>query len=201
MRIFSTLYVKVLQWSKHRFAPYYLFSLSFAEASFFPIPPDVMLAPMALAKPKSAFRYALITTLASVLGGIFGYLIGAWAFELVRPYILGSSYAETYLHVETWFTTWGFWLMFIVGFVPIPYKIFTIAAGATHISLLPFIVGSLVGRGGRFFLVTSLMLWGGKRMEDMLFRYIDRVAWVVIGFALVGGGVWYFTSSPNPVVA
>lgn len=192
MRIFSLLYKKMMQWSKHRHAPYYLYGLSFAESSIFPIPPDVMLAPMALANPERAWSFATFTTIASVLGGIFGYLIGAVAFTLVHPLILHLGYETSYQHIESWFDIWGFWLMFVAGFAPIPYKLFTIAAGATHISLLPFVLGSIIGRGGRFFLVTALVLWGGDRMEKILHQYIDRIAWITIGLAFLV--YWFYAS-------
>lgn len=193
MRIFSFLYNKMMTWSKHRHAPYYLYGLSFAESSFFPIPPDFMLAPMTLAKPSQAWNYALYTTLASVLGGIFGYLIGYLAFSLVHPVIIHLSYETTYEHIQVWFKDWGFWVMFIAGFAFIPYKLFTIAAGATHIAMLPFILGSFVGRGGRFFLVAAAVRWGGERIEQALIRYIDPIGWALVIIAvMVYGGYHYF---------
>lgn len=191
MRLFSALYNKIMLWSQHRHAPYYLYSLSFAESSFFPIPPDFMLAPMALAKPERAWVYAAWTTIASVLGGVLGYYIGYLAFNLVHPLIIQFGYENTYQHIETWFKLWGFWLTFVAGFAPIPYKLFTIAAGATHISLLPFIIGSFVGRGGRFFLVTGLMLWGGERMKDLLVRYVDRLGWLLVVLIFLVYCIWH----------
>lgn len=191
MRIFTPLYDKMMVWSRHRLAPYYLFGLSFAESSVFPIPPDVMLAPMALAKPNRAWLYATLTTIASVLGGVFGYLIGAFAFNLVHPYLIHFGYEATYLQIEAAFKTWGFWLMFIAGFAPIPYKLFTIAAGALHIPLLPFILGSTIGRGGRFFLVALAMLWGGEKLEQWLNRYIERICWITLIVLAIGYGFWH----------
>lgn len=191
MRIFSYLYNKMLEWSRHRHAPYYLYVLSFAESSFFPIPPDFMLAPMALANRKQAWTYATFTTIASVLGGLFGYLIGAWAFNLVHPLIIHLGYELTYQKIQLWFKTWGFWVMFFAGFAPIPYKLFTIAAGAMHIPLIPFILGSIVGRGGRFFLVAATIFWGGERLEQILTRYVDRIAWSVLGVAGFSYGIYY----------
>lgn len=191
IRIFTFLYHKMMTWSRHRHAPYYLYGLSFAESSFFPIPPDVMLAPMALANPARAWLYAALTTVASVLGGLFGYLIGAIAFSLVHPLITKMGYEVTYQNIEAWFNQWGFWLMFVAGFAPIPYKLFTIAAGTMHIALLPFILGSTIGRGGRFFIVTALMLWGGAKMELWLTRYIERLSWCILG--LLVAGYWLYS--------
>lgn len=193
MRIFTALYEKMMEYSRHPHAPYYLFGLSFAESSFFPIPPDVMLAPMALAKPDQAWTYATLTTIASVLGGLLGYLIGAVAFNFVHPYIISFGYEQTYQHIETWFNLWGFWIIFIAGFAPIPYKLFTVAAGAMKIALLPFVLGSIVGRGGRFFLVTLVIKLGGVRMEQIVAKYIERISWVVIILLIAGYWYWHRT--------
>lgn len=173
-----------MAWSRHRHAPAYLAGLSFAESSFFPIPPDVMLAPMSLANPKRAIRFALITTLASVVGGLFGYAIGYFAFDLIEPWLRQSHYWPVYQKAVAWFGEWGFWAIFIAGFSPIPYKVFTLAAGVLSMALLPFILASLIGRGLRFFLVAGLMAWGGARMEAVLYRYIDRLGWITIALVV-----------------
>jgi len=180
MQLFSALYDRVMQWSRHPHAPRYLAGLSFAESSFFPIPPDVMLAPMALAEPARAWRLAALTTLASVVGGLFGYFIGLFAFDVVEPLLHDMGYYEKYLQAKAWFDDWGFWAIFLAGFSPIPYKVFTITAGVISMSLLPFMIASLFGRGLRFFLVASLMAWGGERMERRLRTYIDRIGWIMV---------------------
>jgi membrane protein YqaA with SNARE-associated domain len=181
MRLFSALYDRVMSWSRHRHAPWYLGGLSFAESSFFPIPPDVMLAPMSMAQPSKAWQFAALTTLTSVAGGLFGYLIGFFAFELIEPMVTdGGHYADAYANAEAWFNEWGLWVVFIAGFSPIPYKIFTITAGALHMALLPFVLASAIGRGARFFLVAALMAWGGEPMERQLRRYVDTIGWVMI---------------------
>ena len=184
MQLFSPLYNRVMQWARHRHAPGYLFGLSFAESSFFPIPPDVMLAPMTLANPARAAWFASLTTVASVLGGLFGYLIGLFAFDLVEPILRGAGYYSKYLQAQAWFDEWGFWAVFLAGFSPIPYKVFTITAGVISMALLPFMAASLIGRGARFFLVAFLMSWGGERMEKMLRQYIDRIGWLVVLLAV-----------------
>jgi membrane protein YqaA with SNARE-associated domain len=183
MKIFTGLYDKCMQWSRHRYAVRYLSALSFAESSFFPIPPDVMLAPMSMAKPERALGYAAITTLSSVIGGLFGYLIGAYGFELIQPWLQESHYWEKYLHSRDWFERWGFWAILIAGFSPIPYKIFTIAAGTLGMNLPLFIAGSFLGRGGRFFLVSALMAWGGPRMEENLRIWVEWLGWAVVVLA------------------
>jgi membrane protein YqaA with SNARE-associated domain len=191
MRLFSSLLTMVMGWAEHRHASYYLAGLSFAESSFFPIPPDVMLAPMTLAKPERAWQFALVTTLASVLGGVAGYLIGMFAFELVEPLLHSAGYWERYLATREWFAVWGVWVVFLAGFSPIPYKIFTITAGVVGMVFLPFVLASFVGRGARFFLVAWLMRMGGAKMERILKQYIDRIGWllvivVVLGYFLLG---------------
>jgi membrane protein YqaA with SNARE-associated domain len=180
MRLFSPLYRKVMNWARHPHAPWYLAGLSFAESSFFPIPPDVMLAPMALARLERAWHYAALTTIASVIGGLFGYLIGHFAFDLAEPFIRNAGYWESYMQARDWFAVWGFWVIFVAGFSPIPYKVFTIAAGTVSMALLPFTIASIIGRGGRFFLVAGLIRWGGKRIEVILRDYIDRIGWSVV---------------------
>lgn len=186
MKIFSPLYARAMNWSRHRHAPWYLGVLSFTESSFFPIPPDVMLAPMSLANPSRAWFFALLTTLTSVAGGLFGYLIGAYAFDLIEPWLRDSRYWDAYLTAQAWFGEYGFWAIFIAGFSPIPYKVFTIAAGAASMALLPFTIASLIGRGARFFLVAGLMAWGGEKMEATLRRYVDGLGWATVAAVVVG---------------
>lgn len=175
------MYDKTMSLSRHPKAPWYLGGLSFAESSFFPIPPDVMLAPMSLAHPKKAWQYALITTLASVFGGVLGYLIGVFAFHWVEPLLRDYGYYSHYLHARQWFADWGFWAIFVAGFSPIPYKVFTITAGVVSMAFFPFVAASFIGRGARFFLVSTLMARGGKKMEKTLRQYIDILGWITIG--------------------
>jgi len=180
MKLFSRLYERVMRWAGHRHAPWYLGGLSFAESSFFPIPPDVMLAPMALARTDRAWRFAAIASGASVLGGMLGYLIGHFAFAQIEPWLQASNYWDRYLQAVAWFDEWGVWTIFIAGFSPIPYKVFTIAAGAISMAFLPFVLASAVGRGARFYLVAGLMKWGGRPMEEKLHRYVDTVGWLLV---------------------
>ncbi len=187
MKIFSALYDRVLHWAAHPHAERYLAGLSFAESSFFPIPPDVMLAPMTLAQPERGWRYALVTTAASVIGGLAGYAIGWFALDAIEPLLRSLGYWDSYLRTTEWFVTWGFLAVLAAGFSPIPYKIFTIAAGALHMLLPVFVVASMIGRGGRFFLVAGLILWGGEPMERRLRKHVDTLGWlfVVLGVAVV----------------
>lgn len=182
--MFSALYAKVLMWSRHKHAEWYLGGLSFAESSFFPIPPDVLLAPMALAQRAKAFRFALLTTVTSVLGGVFGYLIGYFFIDLIIPWLENSHYFDKYQQAREWFDEWGFAAIFIAGFSPIPYKIFTITAGALSMSFIPFVLASFIGRGSRFFLVSTLIYWGGERLEETLHTHINRIGWATTGLII-----------------
>lgn len=191
MRIFSWLYRKALVWSAHAHAPRYLGALSFAESSFFPIPPDVMLAPMVLARRDRAWRYATLTTVASVLGGVAGYVIGAFLFQPLAQPVIAFYHAEAqFAHIQAWFAQYGFWVVFLAGFTPIPYKLFTIAAGVVSMALLPFVLASLIGRGARFFLVAGLVAWGGPKVLPFLERRMDQIGWATVALAIGAYVVW-----------
>lgn len=181
MKLFSSLYNKVLNWARHPKAPRYLGILSFAESSFFPIPPDVILMPMVLAKPEKWLYLALLTTVTSVLGGITGYFIGFFAFETLEPLIVQWGYGEKLELAKSLFDEWGVWIIFAAGFSPIPYKIFTITGGALAMALIPFIFASIIGRGARFFIVSALLAWSGPKMEPVIIRYIEWLGWIVVG--------------------
>jgi len=185
MKIFSTLYEKAMHWARHPKAPWFLGGLSFAESSFFPVPPDVMLAPMSLAKPNKAWYYASLTTITSVLGGILGYFIGVFAFDVIEPILHNYGYYDRYELAKNWFETWGFWAIFLAGFSPIPYKVFTIASGVVGMAFLPFVIASFIGRGLRFFMVAGLMAWGGEPMEKKLHKYMDIIGWTLVGLLIV----------------
>jgi membrane protein YqaA with SNARE-associated domain len=190
MRIFSPLYDLALKWSRHPHAERYLAGVSFTESSFFPIPPDVLLAPMALARPERWWRLAAITTVTSVLGGLLGYLIGYVAIEAVTPVLHRVGYWQHFETAHDWFERYGFWAILAAGFTPIPYKVFTIAAGAAHMGLLPFTLGSLVGRGTRYLLVAGLVRWGGAPIEHQIRRYIDGIGWATLAALLAGYAIW-----------
>lgn len=181
MKIFSALYDWTLKWAKHKFAPYILGVLSFTESVIFPIPPDVLLAPMVLSKPEKAWRFASLTTIASVIGGICGYILGYLMFEpWIQPIINELGYQHRLDQVMEWFSQYGVWIVFIAGFSPIPYKLFTVSAGFLHMAFIPFILASAIGRGMRFFLVAGLIKWGGSAMEQKLREWVDRLGWAIV---------------------
>lgn len=185
MALFAPLYDRVIRWSQHRRAPQYLAGLSFAESTFFPIPPDVMLMPMVLSRPLRWWQLALLCTVASVVGGLFGYLIGYYAYDWIAPYLRQFGYWETFEKARQGFERWGFWVVLLAGFSPIPYKIFTIASGTVGMPLLPFFLGSVVGRGGRFFLVAGLIRLGGEGAADKVRRYVELLGWIAVAAAAV----------------
>ena len=180
MQIFGPLYGRVLGWAGHHHAERYLAGLSFAESSFFPIPPDVMLAPMCLARRDRAWRFAAVTTIASLLGGILGYFIGLYLFDALEPWLQTTHYWESYLRGREWFDQYGVWVVLVAGFSPIPYKIFTITAGVAVMNLPAFIVASALGRGARFFLVAGLIVGGGDRMADSIEKHVERIGWATV---------------------
>jgi len=183
--MFLKLYDRVISLSAHRRAPSILAALSFTESSFFPVPPDVMLIPMCLARKVKAWEYAALCTLFSVLGGMAGYLIGKLAFGWIEPWLMESHYADTFSNAVAAFETYGFWYILLAGFTPIPYKIFTISAGVVGMPWFAFIGGSVVGRGGRFFLVAGLIRLGGERLALKMRKYIDLIGWVMIVLAII----------------
>ena len=185
MKKLHRLYNYILHLASHTKASYYLFILSVTESSFFPIPPDVMLAPMCLAKPSKAWNFAFITTIGSVLGGVVGYLIGKFLFENIEPLIERMDYMVAYQNSVIWFNEWGFCAILIAGFSPIPYKVFTIAAGALSMAFLPFVIGSAIGRGARFYLLAFFVRLFGEKIDYMLKKYIDRIGWGLVFIVII----------------
>lgn len=178
--LFGAIYAWTLAHAGRPAATWYLGGLSFAESSFFPIPPDVMLIPMALARPQRAWLLALITTATSVLGGLAGYLIGVLAVDALLPFIERIGYLQAFEQAQNWFDRWGLLAVLAAGFSPIPYKIFTIAAGALGLFLPGFVLMSLLGRGARFFLVAGLLKAGGPGIEARVRRHVEALGWLAV---------------------
>lgn len=183
--VFSKLLELTLKWSRRPRASWYLGAVSFAESSFFPIPPDVLLAPMVLARPERAWRLATWTTVCSVAGGVLGFAIGALAIDAVAPLIERAGHGPAFAQAREWFGVYGFWAVLVAGFSPIPYKVFALAAGSMSMLLPAFVLASIAGRGGRFFLVAGLMAWAGESMERRLKRCIDVIGWSLVAVALL----------------
>lgn len=186
MKIFTPLYDWAMRVARHKFASFYLGLMSFAESVFFPVPVDVMLAPMSLAKPNKAWYYALNATVFSVLGGAIGYYLGYAMYDsVVIPLIESVGYQSKLATAEAWFVEYGIWVIFIASFTPVPYKVFTITAGMMGMLFLPFMIVSFIGRGMRFFLVAGLMKWGGAAMETKLRRWVDVLGWAVVAIIVI----------------
>jgi membrane protein YqaA with SNARE-associated domain len=191
MKIFTSLYDTVLRWSKHPHAVRYLAVVSFAESSFFPIPTVFMMAPMALANPKRAWWLAAYTTIFSVLGGVAGYFIGRFLFDVVgMPIIDFYHAADKFEQLKVWFDEYGVLLLFIAGVSPIPYKLFTISAGVLNMALVPFILASLLGRGVQYFVVAAVAWFGGDKLESSLRKWVDWLGWGIVLLAVLA--FWYF---------
>ena len=170
------LYDLVLSWAHHRHAPLALFLLAFAESSFFPVPPDVLLIALALGIPARAFRLALITTAGSVLGGLAGYAIGYGFMASVGQWILDVYHFHAQFEkIQNLYLEYDIWAIAIAGFTPIPYKVFTIAAGAFDMDVWRFTLASLVSRGARFFLLAWLIHHYGATIKDFINRYFNAL--------------------------
>jgi membrane protein YqaA with SNARE-associated domain len=186
MKIFAPLYQRALHWSRHPRAPTLLTGLSFIEAIIFPVPPEVMLAPMSLSQPKRALWFATLSLIGSIAGAVIGYLLGHYAFELMKPLFealgmmdgiqSGIDTIKTKMAESPWAV---FWLLVAGGFAPIPMKVFTWASGVVGVPWLPYLAAMAVGRGKRVYLVAIAIRIGGERAERALHRYIEPIGWVV----------------------
>jgi len=185
------LYHWTLSWADHPSAKYALFFIALIESSVFPIPPDILLIALALGQPKSALRFAAITTAGSTLGAAVGYGIGflLWA-SVGQPIIEFYGLTSQYLKAEDWFAMYGVAIVLIAGFSPIPFKVITIAAGAFGLAFIPFILAALVSRGARFFLVAAILRWGGDRLRNFVEKHFELMTifitlLVVAGFVVI----------------
>jgi membrane protein YqaA with SNARE-associated domain len=183
------LYDWVLHWAETPYGHWALFINSFAESSFFPIPPDALLIALCIGKPNRALRFALWCSVASVLGGAAGYLIGWGLWEVVGQYFFAwvpSFTPESFEHIRALYDRWDFWVVFTAGFTPIPYKLITIGAGVFEVNFLVFMVASVLSRSARFFLVALLIRRFGPSIKDFIDRYFNLVS-LVFMVLLIGG--------------
>lgn len=187
------MYDWVLHWADTPYGVIALFILAFAESSFFPIPPDVLLIALAISKPQKAFFYALVCSVASLTGGALGYGIGWGVWEAVQgffySYIPGFT-PERFAEVGSLYEKYNFWVVFTAGFTPIPYKIITISAGVFKINFIVFLIASVIGRSARFFLVSALIYYFGERIKGFIDKYFNLlslafVLLLILGFLVV----------------
>ncbi|NUS39192.1 MAG: DedA family protein [Lysobacter sp.] len=196
MKVFAPLYARAIAWARHPRAPLLLVLLSFAEAVIFPVMPEVMLAPMCLSQPRRSFRFATLSLAGSLVGAVFGYLLGHYAFELVKPALASLGWMQ---HIDAQVASlralaqqspWKlFGLLVLAGFTPIPLKFFTWAAGIVGVPLLPFLASMAIGRGKRVYLVALAIRLGGERAEAALRRYIEPIGWSAL-ILLVAAAVY-----------
>lgn len=181
------LYDWVLSWAHKKYSSFALFVLAFTESSFFPIPPDVLQIALSVSKPKNSFIYALISSIGSVLGGILGYFIGFFLFDSVGKLIIGSlGYQAQFDAVGNLYKSYAFLAILTAAFTPIPYKVFTIAAGFWNVGLMPLITASIIGRSARFFLVASLFYFFGPKIKGFIEKYFNWLT-VIFLMLLIGG--------------
>jgi len=191
MRLLRKTYDWILHWSATKHALPALAILSFAESSFFPIPPDVLLIAMAVAVPLKAFRFAAVCSVASVLGGMFGYLLGWQFMDLVGTRIVEFyHFQEQFAKIGSWYEEYNAWAVAVAGFTPLPYKVFTLAAGAFETNFPIFVLASLVSRSARFFIVAGLIYKYGAPIKIFIEKYFNILSIVFIvllfaGFVLV----------------
>jgi len=200
LKIFGPLYARTLGWARHRRAPLFLTLLSFAEAVFFPIVPEVMLAPMCLSQPRRGFWFASLSLAGSLVGAVLGYLLGHYAYELIKPLFealgwIGKIEAQvSHLREIAVQSPWKvFWLLVIAGFTPIPLKFFTWASGIVGVPMLPFLASMFIGRGKRVYLIALAIRLGGERAETALRRYIEPIGWsaMVLLVGVFGWLIWH----------
>jgi membrane protein YqaA with SNARE-associated domain len=187
LKLFAPLYDRAIGWARHPHAERYLAALSFFEAIIFPVMPEVMLAPMCVAQPRRAFRYATVSLAFSMLGAVVGYFLGHYAFEAIKPLFASMGLLPK---IEAMIATmqarmaqspWGvFWLLVGGGFAPIPMKIFTWASGIVGVPMLQYLLAMAVGRGKRVYLLAVVIRAGGERAGAALRRYIEPIGWIAL---------------------
>ena len=187
MKIIRKLYNWVLHWAETPYGAWALFLLAFAESSFFPIPPDVLLMPLCLGEKRKSFFFAFISTLGSVFGGLFGYFIGMKFYDTIGVKIIDFyGLTQQYEKVKMLYENYAFWAVFAAGFTPIPYKVFTIAAGVFNIAVFPFVIASILSRGLRFFIIATLFFFFGENIKTFIDKYFNQLS-ILFVILLIGG--------------
>tara|TARA_R110002110_G_scaffold63376_1_gene176337 strand:+ start:668 stop:1249 length:582 start_codon:yes stop_codon:yes gene_type:complete len=183
------LYDWTIELAGRRQAPWALAAVSFAESSFFPLPPDIVLIPMVLSQRQKAWAYAAICTIASVIGGMFGYAIGYFLFDTIGTYILNLyGYQDAFSSFAERYNDYGVWIVLIAGLTPFPYKVITIASGVTQLNFMVFMLASIAARGARFFAVSALLWWFGEPIRAFIDRYFGLLS-ILFMVLLIGGFV------------
>lgn len=187
LKIIRKTYDWVLHWAETPYGPWVLFILAFCESSFFPIPPDVLLIALAISIPSKSFIYALICSLGSVLGGAFGYYIGIELMDTIgKPILEIYGVMDKYEYIGELYNQYNAWAVGIAGFTPIPYKVFTIAAGAFKIDFFVFILASFISRSARFFIVSALIFKFGSPIKSFIDKYFNLLSILFVILLILG---------------
>ena len=188
MKIFRNLYNWTLEKSSTKEAPWFLSLISFTESSFFPIPPDIILIPMILAKRANAFLFATICTISSAIGGIFGYLIGLLLFNSIGIVLINFYHLEESINeFKNYYNSYGAWIVIIAGFTPFPFKVITIASGLFQLNFFIFLICSIISRGARFYLVAGLLYFFGKKIKLFIDKYFNILT--ILFFIILIGSI------------
>ncbi len=185
--ILRRMYDWTLSWAEHPAGAWALFFIALLESSIFPIPPDVLLIALCVGGVAKSYRFALICTAGSLVGGVIGYGIGYWGFELIGEPIIKAYHGEAVMaKIKLWYDTWGFWGNLTAAVTPIPFKVFTIASGAFKFSFLEFFVASLIGRSLRFFAVATALYFFGAQIRSAIDKYFNLFAWAFMILLIAG---------------
>ncbi len=193
MALISRFYTQIVKWAGHRHAAYYLTGICIAESAILPFPPEILLAPMTIAKPQSSVKFAFLATIGSVIGAMFGYLIGNFAYDVVAlPIIEYFRLLTQFEEVSVLFQQYGLWIIFVAALIPLPFKLCTIMAGMTQMAFPAFILAALIGRGLRFNLVTCLSRYGGKIIEQKIVKFLDKIELLLLGSVVLIVILYFF---------
>jgi len=181
------MYDWTIGWAERPGGTYALFLLAFAESSFFPIPPDVLLIALCVGAPKNSFKFAAVCSVGSVVGGMLGYSIGFWGYDVIGEPIVRLYHGEAVMEkIEAWYDAYGFWGTLAAAVTPIPYKVFTIASGVFEFPFGPFMLASIIGRSFRFFLVGGTIYVFGPAVKAVIEKYFDWLAWLLLILGVCG---------------
>ncbi len=181
------LYHWTVGWAERPGGTWALFAIAFAESSVFPVPPDVLLIALCVGAPRSAFRFALVCSAGSVLGGVAGWIIGTAAWHVARPFFIPWVFGQgTFDHVQALYSDNAFLAILTAAFTPIPYKVFTVAAGVFGVSLQTLVIASAIGRSARFFAVATVLYLFGAQVRTLIERYFDLLTWALLALGVAG---------------
>jgi membrane protein YqaA with SNARE-associated domain len=181
------MYDWTISWAERPGGTWALFLLAFAESSFFPIPPDVLLIALCVGAARKSFRFAAVCSVGSVLGGMLGYSIGYWGYDVIGEPIVKFYHGEAVMQkIQGWYDAYGFWGTLAAAVTPIPYKVFTIASGVFKFPFVPFLLASVIGRSFRFFLVGGVIYIYGPSVKAIIEKYFDWLAWLLLILGVAG---------------